>query len=172
MAWTIERVILRQWKVIIAIGGLLVVLTGGWFAFSPVTMPVQAENLEATAVSGSGVLDGMTFVAGLGPVGKPADLQDKLVFANGMFVSTECERRCQYPARPYFVRQVGDKTEFVSETRCPTKDAKIVWRGTVDGEAIEGVFTWTTVRWYWTIEKEFSFKGTLVNGATPIASNR
>lgn len=99
-------------------------------------------------------------------------MKDTLVFANGTFVSTECERRCKYPARPYFIRQVGDRIEFISETRCPDKDAKIVWRGTVDDGTIKGVFTWTTVRWYWTIEKEFSFEGTIVEGATPIASSR
>jgi hypothetical protein len=163
---------MRQSKTILAIGGLLVVLTGGWLVFSPAATLVQAENLDTADVGDSGTLDGMTFSAELGPVGKPADVKDTLVFANGTFVSTECERRCGYPARPYFVRQVGDGIEFISETRCPDKDAKIVWRGTVDDGTIKGVFTWTTVRWYWTIEKEFSFEGTLVEGAKPIASSR
>ena len=163
---------MRQSKTILAIGGLLVVLTGGWLVVSPAATLVQAENLDTADVGGSGILDGMTFSAELGPVGKPTDVKDTLVFANGTFVSTECERRCEYPARPYFVRQVGDRIEFVSETRCPDKDAKIVWRGTVDDGTIKGVFTWTTVRWYWTIEKEFSFEGTIVEGATPIASSR
>jgi hypothetical protein len=163
---------MRQSKTIFAIGGLLVLLAGGWFVFSPEAMPVQAENIDTADVGGSGVLDGMTFSAELGPFGRPADVKDTLVFANGTFVSTECERRCQYPARPYFIRQVGDRIEFISETRCPDKDAKIVWRGTVDDGTIKGVFTWTTVRWYWTIEKEFSFEGTLVEGATPVARSR
>jgi hypothetical protein len=163
---------MRQSKTILAIGGLLVLLAGGWFVFSPEAMPVKAENVDTADVGGSGMLDGMTFSAELGPLGKPADVNDRLVFANGTFVSTECERRCGYPARPYFIRQVGDRIEFISETRCPDKDAKIVWRGTVDDGTIKGVFTWTTVRWYWTIEKEFSFEGTLVEGATPIVSSR
>jgi hypothetical protein len=163
---------MRQSKTILAIGGLLVLLAGGWFVFSLEAMPVQAENVDTADVGGSGVLDGMTFSAELGPFGRPADVKDTLVFANGTFVSTECERRCEYPARPYFIRQVGDRIEFISETRCPDKDAKIVWRGTVDDGTIKGVFTWTTVRWYWTIEKEFSFEGTLVEGATPVARSR
>jgi len=161
-----------QSKLIFAVGGLLAILAGGWLLLSPAAMPVQAENVDSADVAGSGFLDGMSFAAELGPLGKPADLEDTLVFANGTFVSTECEKRCQYPARPYFIRHVGDKVEFVSETECPYKDAKIVWRGTVEDGTIKGVFTWTTVRWYWTIEKEFAFEGTLVGGATPIASNR
>mgnify|MGYP006969683034 FL=1 len=36
------------------------------------------------------------------------------------------------------------------------------WRGTVRGDEIEGSFTWVNKRWYWTFEKEFSFKGRLV----------
>jgi len=163
---------MRKSKAFLAIGGLLAVLAGGWFVFSPAATPVQAENLKTADVGGSGILDGRTFSAELGPVGKPADVKDTLVFADGTFVSAECEKRCNYPARPYFFRRVGDMIEFVSETECPDKDAKIVWRGTVDDRTIKGVYTWTTVRWYWTIEKEFAFEGTLVEGATPVAGSR
>ena len=151
------------------IGTALAVLGGGWLLFSEFQRPVQAERVEAIDPSGSGILDGMTFASELGPDGKPADVMDTLVFANGLFVSAECERRCNYPAHPYFVRQNGDKIEFLSETRCPDKDAKIVWRGTVDEDTIQGTFTWTVARWYWTIEKEFWFKGTLAEPATPVA---
>lgn len=114
----------------------------------------------------------MTFSGDVGPLGKPANVRDLLVFAKGTFVSKECERRCGYPAAPYFVRRVGDTTEFISETRCPDKDATIVWRGTVDDDTIKGVFTWTTSRWYWTIEKEFWFEGTLADGDMPLAGDR
>jgi hypothetical protein len=150
-------------------GAVLAVVGGSWLLFSEFQTPVQAERAEAVDLSGSGILDGMTFVSALGPAGKPSDVDDNLVFADGMFVSTECELRCDYPARPYFVRQNGDKIEFVSETRCPHKDAKIVWRGTVDDKTIKGTATWTLSRWYWTIEKEFWFEGTLAKPDTPVA---
>lgn len=150
------------------IGAVLAVL-GGWWLLAELQRPVQAEKVKAAELSGSGILDGMTFASELGPSGKPADVKDTLVFANGMLVSAECERRCNYPARPYFVRRNGGAIEFVSETRCPDKDAKIVWRGTVDDETIKGTFTWTVVRWYWTIEKEFWFEGTLADPSTPVA---
>lgn len=110
----------------------------------------------------SGVLDGMTFISDLGPEGKPRDVKDTLVFEDGHFVSKECEKRCNFPARPYFTRRVGSTIEFISETRCPDKDAKIVWRGTVDGETIKGGYHWTSKRWYWTIEREFRFEGNLL----------
>ena len=70
----------------------------------------------------TGPLDGMTFNGALGPDGKPKDVPDSFVFENGTFVSKECEIRCKYPARPYFVRTNGDRIEFISETKCPYKD--------------------------------------------------
>jgi len=132
---------------------------------------MEKEKVKVADISGSGMLDGMSFSSKLGPAGKPADVDDILVFQNGMFVSKECEIRCNYPARPYYVRPLGDKIAFISETRCPDKDAKIVWRGTVDQEKIQGVYTWTISRWYWTVEKEFWFSGNLTQQSEPIAGN-
>ena len=87
-------------------------------------------------------------------------------------MSKECEFRCKYPARPYFIRKSGNNTEFVSETKCPYKDAKITWRGTVEGSTIKGVSTWTVKRWYWTVEKNFEFAGTLVKQSPPVAGKQ
>jgi hypothetical protein len=122
---------------------------------SPNTTDVAAR---ATA---AGPLDGLSFRGAVGPDGKPKDIPDLFVFENGSFVSRECELRCEYPARPYFVRQIGSKTEYISETKCPYKDAKIVWRGTIEGDKIKGKSTWIVKRWYWTVENTFEFEGKL-----------
>jgi len=153
--------------------GLVVVLaTGifGWFGLSSASNPKIADLPKDTEETGSGPLDGMTFTGALGPDGKPKDIKDSFVFANGRFVSKECELRCKYPARPYFVRSNGNQTEFVSETQCPYKDAKIIWRGTIQGDTIKGVSTWTVKRWYWTVENKFEFEGKLIGRSTPVAS--
>ena len=113
----------------------------------------------------SGPLDGLTFSGALGPDGKPKDIPDVFVFENGTFASKECELRCKYPARPYFVRVNGTKTEFISETKCPYKDAKITWRGTIEGDRIVGKSSWVVRRWYWTYEDTFEFEGKLVENA-------
>lgn len=110
-------------------------------------------------------LDGMTFSGALGPTGKPKDRADIFVFENGSFVSKECELLCNYPASPYFVRSNGYKTEFISETVCPHKDAKIVWRGTVEGNKLKGSSTWVIKRWYWTMTNTFEFEGTLLQNS-------
>ncbi len=153
----------RQSKTHLEIIVLLAAVAVVGLVLAPATNPVRAEKAGTALAKEAGVLDGMTFASELGPLGKPADLNDFLVFENGMFVSRECQRRCDYPPAPYLVRRAGEKTEFIIETHCPDKDSTIVWRGTVDDNAgtIKGVFTWTSARWYWTIEKEFWFEGTL-----------
>lgn len=118
-----------------------------------------------------GPLDGLSFRGALGPDGKPKDIADTFVFENGNFVSKECELQCKYPARPYFVRINGGKTEFISETQCPYKDARIVWRGTVEGDRIKGKSTWIVKRWYWTVENTFEFEGKLVEKSLTSASH-
>lgn len=147
----------------------VIAIAVAWFAFEPVFAPSTSNKATTTAPMGQGPLDGMTFVGALGPDGKPKDIPDKFVFANGNFVSEECEQRCEYPARPYFVRTVDGKTVFISETQCPYKDAKIVWRGVIDGGEIRGKSTWTVKRWYWTVENVFEFEGKLANQSAPVA---
>ena len=131
--------------------------------------PQTAAAGQASDVAVKAPLDGKVFVGALGPEGKPKDVEDRFVFKNGTFVSKECELRCEYPARPYFVRNVGEKTEFLSETKCPYKDASIVWRGVVEDDTIRGVATWTINRWYWTIERKYEFSGKLRRSVAPLA---
>jgi len=143
----------------LALGALFSVLIGGTFALTA-SESLTPANVQATAeLQGSGVLDGRTFTSRLGPVGRPASVEDTLTFANGLFLSAECERRCSFPARPYYVRNKGDSIEFISETRCPDKDATLVWRGNIENDVIKGEFTWVSSRWYWTYEQTFWFEG-------------
>ena len=142
----------------------VVTLAAGW------TSQMYASDMDAVEMDFNGPLDGMTFVGALGPDGKPKDIPDTFVFENGTFVSKECELNCKYPARPYFVRVNGEKTEFISETQCPYKDAKIVWRGTVEGDTIKGKSTWVVNRWYWTVENTFEFEGKLADKPISITS--
>ena len=121
--------------------------------------PNPAQTTDSPEIS---VLDGKSFAGELGRVGKPALTQDLFVFREGMFVSEECERRCGYTAGPYWVRVEGDGVQFKSEIPCLKSDATMVWTGRVKGGEIEGTIAWTSKRWYWTIEKEFWFKGKLV----------
>jgi len=156
--------------------GLALGLAMALLAIAGWVWPIGASRAQDTAdpiaalQAGTGSLDGLAFVSEIGPVGKPPDVNDRLTFAEGLFVSHECATLCDYPASAYFVREVDGATEFVSETRCPHKDATIVWRGRVKDGKIEGVATWTTRRWYWTVEKDLAFSGRLVESDAPLAS--
>ena len=48
-----------------------------------------------------------------------------------------------------------------NEINSPYKDAKIVWRGPIEGDKITGKSTWIVKRWYWTVENTFEFEGKL-----------
>jgi hypothetical protein len=133
-----------------------------WSSSLSATESESGGNPSSTQALVPGPLDGMIFSGALGPDGHPKDVQDSFVFEDGSFVSKECELRCKYPARPYFVRKNGSKTEFISETNCPYKDATITWRGTIEGDTIKGKSTWVVKRWYWTVEKTYAFEGKLV----------
>ena len=149
----------------------LAILAIGWWPSSPGATDTTVEvNPSPVQESVPGPLDGMTFSGLLGPDGKPKDVPDSFVFANGSFVSKECELRCKYTARPYFVRKIGARTEFISETQCPYKEAKITWRGTIEGDTIKGKSTWVVKRWYWSVENTYAFEGKLVDSPSATTS--
>ena len=157
-----------QPRIILLVVAVSVAVLSGWVILSNPGSSVQPQDLDTSHLEGSGALDGLAFESELGPVGKSADMEDTLIFDKGLFVSAECYRTCNFPAQPYFVRRGNGGIEFISETRCPNKDAEIVWRGKVEGNSIQGEFTWTMARWYWTIEKKFHFQGKVTESPASI----
>lgn len=111
--------------------------------------------------AGAGSLDGRTFTGMLGPEGEPQDVADTFVFEKGTFVSGECALRCDFPARSCTASRTTDGWTFAGTTRCPDKNATIVWTGTVEGDTLTGVATWTMRRWYRTPERDFTFEARL-----------
>ena len=138
--------------------GLVIGVAGAALSFRGQELETR---IDALTTDGPGPLDGMTFSGMLGPEGKPMDVADTFVFDNGTFVSKECELRCDYPARPYLATETENGWSFSSTTRCPYKDATIVWNGTVEDGKVSGVATWTLRRWYWTLERDFAFEAQL-----------
>jgi len=162
----------RASRMFIPIGALLLVCAVSAGGGGPRAQSSSAGQLAASSDGkAAGVLDGMTFRASMGPSGKPADVEDNLIFAEGMFLSMECDRRCGYPPAPYYVRHLGERIEFVSESTCDKYDATMSWRGTIEDGVIKGRVRWTAERWYWTIKKEFWFEGTLADDARPVVVN-
>jgi len=165
------RILMRQQKYTLMAVVCLLVLAGGWYLAAGPTEAGRSQIPEPANSRSSGTLDGMVFSGKVTSDGKPLDVIEKWIFARGTFESTECALRCKYPRAPYFVRSLGETTEFISESQCLDKDAKIVWRGLVEEGKVKGTMTWTISRWYWTIEKVFHFEGTRTERTATAAGN-
>jgi len=122
------------------------------------------EAKIATSVASAGPLDGRQFSAGI--VRDDADedekerpLEDRLMFNDGKFSSVVC-KRYNFTEAPYWVRVEGDRIHFLAELTSPT-DGRMVWKGTIRGDILEGTMRWTKERWYWTIDAEHKIRGKL-----------
>jgi hypothetical protein len=84
-------------------------------------------------------LDGRVFVADAGEKGKAADEKnDVITFSGGKFHSSSCDQY-GFGKGEYRASASGDAVAFEAETRSE-KDGRLVWRGTVRGDEIEGSF--------------------------------
>ena len=85
-------------------------------------------------------LDGKVFVADAGEKGKAADEKaDIITFKDGKFHSSLCDQYGYGKANYKAVAQ-GDAIVFEVETQSE-KDGRLVWKGSVTGDQIEGNFT-------------------------------
>ncbi len=133
---------------------------------------VVAGTLGAAAAAelppaGPGPLDGMVFAGLVGPESAP-DFDEELLFNEGLMWSKTCVP-CGYQPSVYWVRRVGDAIHFTSELKSASGSV-FHYEGVVDGERAEVAVRWTKSRWYWTIDRDLVFKGTLVPARSPIAA--
>ena len=84
-------------------------------------------------------LDGKIFIADAGEKGKAADEKgDVITFKDGKFHSSLCDQ-WGYGKGDYKTTALGDALVFETETTS-AKDGRLVWKGTVRGDQIEGTF--------------------------------
>lgn len=107
-------------------------------------------------------LDGLQFKGETGEQGKGDHHEDTITFKDGQFRSLDCESWGFGPA-PYSVKKEGDSYHF-SATLLSPKRGRLEWKGTITGDAAEGNFRWLHKRWYWTIDRQYWFKGTRHSG--------
>jgi hypothetical protein len=131
---------------------------------------LRAGEPEAeSAVVVAAALDGRTFDARIVRANSSEDstqsdqIGDRLVFSDGMFASAVC-RRYNFADAPYWVRVEGDRIHFLAEMTSPT-DGTMRWKGTIQGDTLEGTMRWTKKRWYWTIDTEHQIRGKLDEAA-------
>ena len=142
--------------------GIMAATLGLWFA-----PPVHAaESGRNPKIDAAVPLDGQSFAASIvrsTVTEQSRELEDKLSFSAGMFSSALC-RTFNFADAPYYIRREGDQVHFVAEMSSPT-DGKMVWKGTIRSGTLEGTMRWTKERWYWTIDTEHKFRGTLATEA-------
>ena len=92
-----------------------------------------ATILSPTAYSNE--LDGRTFQGVFLERGKTSGDADTLIFKDGRFRSTACDRY-GYSDAPYKTAGKGDNMSFEAETQSP-KYGKLVWNGTVRGGKLD-----------------------------------
>ena len=132
-----------------------------FFALLVILFSLALTPLPVPAGEASNLLDGKRFVGLNGEKDKKLDPDEheEIVFAEGRFVSTTCNRY-NFADAPYSARQVGDSIHFEAVTHSPTH-GKIAWQGVVTGDRAEMTFVWTKERWYWDIHREYWFAGSL-----------
>jgi len=149
----------------------LAIVGGTWVALGPATAVENApRSAEFSDPAGLGQLDGQRFDTEMGQLGQPPDVVDFVQFDQGLFLSKECEDRCNFPASAYFARDVDGGTDFIVEAYCPTKSTTMAWRGSIRGDTITGTVEWTASRFYWTVTRTLEFNGT--RSALPITISR
>jgi hypothetical protein len=80
-------------------------------------------------------LDGRTFQGVFLERGKTSGDADTIIFKDGRFRSTACDRY-GYSDAVYRTSAAGDGTRFEAETQSP-KYGKLVWTGTIRGDKLD-----------------------------------
>jgi hypothetical protein len=108
---------------------------------------VSLFAVPAQALAQAASLDGRSFVADAGEKGKAADEKgDVLTFAAGRFHSSACDQ-WGYGKAAYRASADGEAIGFETETSSE-KDGRLVWKGTVRGDTIEGTFIHHPKGWF------------------------
>jgi len=146
----------RSHSIPITISLVLVIFIG-----SSLTVADDSAINEKEKSANDHVLDGMKFKGPTGEKGKKTHHEDILSFENGKFTSSACFQY-GFESGPYTATVTQDSIHFEAQTISPTH-GKMMWSGTVKGEAVEVDYSWTKKRWLWTTYREYWFKGTLVD---------
>jgi hypothetical protein len=105
----------------------------------PIAFLAIALAMPAGALAQAPALDGKAFVAEAGMKGKDADEKgDVITFKDGKFHSSACDQY-GYGKGAYRASAAGEAMSFEAETTSE-KDGRLVWKGIVRGDTIEGTF--------------------------------
>jgi len=121
--------------------------------------PVRGDDADAAAKA-HGRLDGMRFVGAFAPESAPADVkQDILFFGDGHFWSDNCVP-CGFAPGVYWLRLDGDAIHFRGVMESPER-GRFTYVGVIRAGHLSATINWRRERWYWSIDRNFRFEGTL-----------
>ena len=140
-----------------------------WYRSDPDPAEFFARSIAAKSEGGAGskgggkeasdLLDGKSFLVRTGEKGKEADHDDFLIFWDRTFVSSGCVE-IDFRKSTYSATREKDGIRFHAETVSPTH-GKMIWEGTVRGDVVDATARWIHKRWYWTIDREYWYRGRL-----------
>ncbi|MDU8942866.1 hypothetical protein [Ovoidimarina sediminis] len=152
-----------------AAAAAVLALGSGAAAMSVMNRDVPDLAVPAMGWAPGDALDGQSFLT-LSTVRESGEtLENTLHFADGRFQSEMCQRYCDFGWSEYRTATEGKVVHFTATTRCPDAPHTVVWYGTVRGDRMEVLGTWTTRRWYWTRQINVTGTGDPVPIATPAA---
>ncbi|OGP32820.1 MAG: hypothetical protein A2X88_07095 [Deltaproteobacteria bacterium GWC2_65_14] len=109
----------------------------------------------------SHLLDGKTFHVKAGEQGKGADHDDYLIFQDGMFTSSGCVESWNFRNAAYSATAEDGGIRFLAQL-VSTTHGTLTWDGTVRGDAVDATARWVHEKWYWTIDREYWYRGSRV----------
>ena len=144
---------------------LVLAMGAGAVAFDTMSTDIPDLDVPDGPWQAGGALDGRVFhttdtIRETGEV-----LQDALHFEDGRFQSAKCQLYCDFGWTRYETWQEGGVIRFTVTTTCPDAPHRVVWLGTVEGDALRFEATWTTRRWYWT--RQINATGAGAGAMTP-----
>jgi hypothetical protein len=101
--------------------------------------PLRMAAAAETPAASRGALDGRSFDGIVLERGKTSGDADTLIFKDGRFRSTACDRY-EYGDGPYTATRTGDAIAFEAQTESP-KYGQLQFKGVVRGPRLDGTLT-------------------------------
>jgi len=130
-----------------------------FLALAAASLPgANAEPGAAHRAPAVDTLDGRRFMGEFVPIGKSSGRPDDFVFADGKFHSREC-LKIGFAPGPYWVRAENGRLHFLVRLTSE-ENGVMTYEGSVAGGEIDVRIEWVKPRWYWTMKRNFRFRGT------------
>jgi hypothetical protein len=121
----------------------------------PILAVVFALSTATNVYASPGLLDGKTFVGQTGEKGSKTGDKEEFVFANGTFDPLACHK-FGFSVTSYTTQAEGKTITFIAD-HYNKKGYRMLWKGSLTGNRLEGVMTYTEGK----VSKEYWFWGEL-----------